>query len=93
MSTMTKIVVGAAGTLALLVGLGWLGLQIRPNPFEPHPEGTGELDTAELPSDLPEPVYRHFQATLGEQVPRIETAIVWGRGDFSFKGLWTHVRF
>ena len=93
MRTMTKVALGAVGTLALLVGVGWLGLQIKPSPFEPHPEGTGELDTAELPSELPEPVYRHFQATLGERVPRIETATVWGRGDFNFNGLWTHVRF
>ena len=94
MRRVAKVAVGAAGALALLVGVGWLGLQIKPNPFEPHPEGTtGELDTSDLPSDLPEPVYRHFQATLGEQVPRIETAVVWGRGDFSFNGLWTKVRF
>ena len=94
MKSVAKVALGAAGALALLVGVGWLGLQIKPNPFEPHPEGTtGELDTVELSSDLPEPVYRYFQATLGEQVPRIETAVVWGRGDFSFNGLWTKVRF
>ncbi len=93
MRTITRVAVGAVGTLALLVGVGWLGLQVKPNPFEPHPEGTGELDTADLPSDLPEPVLRHFQATLGERVPWIETATVWGRGGFNFNGLWTHVRF
>jgi hypothetical protein len=35
-------------------------------------------------------VYRHFHATLGEEVPQIETAVVWGRGEFNFNGL---VRF
>ena len=93
MRTMTRVAAGGVGALALLAGVGWLGLQVKPNPFEPHPEGTGELDTVELSSDLPEPVYRHFQATLGEQIPRIKTAVVWGRGDFNFNGLWTHVRF
>ena len=39
MRRVAKVAVGAAGALALLVGVGWLGLQIKPNPFEPHPEG------------------------------------------------------
>src|SRR5829696_3398843 len=93
MRTVTKLAAGAGGMLALLVGVGWLGLQIEPQPFPPHPEGTGELDTAELPSDLPEPVQRHFRATLGEEVPQIETAVVWGRGEFNFFGLvWFPMR-
>ena len=91
---MTKLAFTAASVLALLVGAGWLGLQIKPKPFEAHSEGTGQLDTAELPSDLPEPVRRHFRAALGEEVPRIETAVVWGRGEFNFNGVvWTHPRF
>lgn len=88
-----RMVLAAAGSLALLVGVGWLGLQVKPKPFPPHPERTPELNTTELPSDLPEPVYRHFRATLGEQVPRIETAVVWGRGEFSLMGLWFPMRF
>jgi hypothetical protein len=93
MRTTTKLGVGAVGLLALVVGVGWLGLQIKPKPYPPHPEGTGELDVTELHSELPEPVYRHFHATLGEEVPQIETSVVWGRGDFNFNGLWAHVRF
>ena len=86
--------VAAVGSLALLGGVGWLGLQVGPAPFPPHPERTRELGTAELPSDLPEPVRRHFRATLGERVPRIETAVVWGRGRFNLNGLlWFPMRF
>jgi hypothetical protein len=94
MRTMTKVAIAATGALVLLGGVGWLGLQIKPEPFPPHPEGTRELGTAPLPSYLPEPVRRHFRAALGEEVPQIETAVVWGRGDFNFNGLlWTHPRF
>src|ERR671933_200379 len=93
MRTTTKLGVGAVGLLALVVGVGWLGLQIKPKPYPPHPAGTGEIATTELPSGLPEPVYRHFHATLGEEVPQIETAVVWGRGEFNFNGLvWFPVR-
>jgi|SRR5215204_3237148 len=94
MKTMTQVSVATVGLLALLGGAGWVGLRTKPEPFPPRPERTRELGTAELPSDLPEPVHRHFQVALGEQAPRIETAVVWGRGDFNFNGpLWTHPRF
>ena len=73
--------------------MGWLGLQVEPEPFPPHPERTRDLGTAELPLDLPEPVRRHFRAALGEQVPKTETAVVWGRGRFNLFGLWFPMRF
>ena len=58
MSKVTKAIGGAVGLLALLVGVGWRGLQIKPASYPPHPERTRKLDTAKLPSNLPEPVYR-----------------------------------
>ena len=77
----------------MLGSAGWLGLRVKPAPFPPHPERTPELSTAELPSVLPEPVRRHFRATLGRQVPKIETAVVWGRAHFKVGALWTRMRF
>lgn len=32
-------------------------------------------------------------ATLGERVPKIETAVVWGRARFKVNGLWTYMRY
>jgi hypothetical protein len=90
---LTKTLFAAGSSLASLVGVGWLGLRVKPAPFPPHPERTPTLGTAELPSDLPEPVRRHFQATLGGQVPRIGSAVVWGRADFKVGGLWAPMRF
>lgn len=90
----TRVALGLAGSVALLAGAGWLGLRIKPQPFPPHPERTCEPGTVTLPSDLPEPVRRHFRASLGERVPRIETAVVWGRGYFNLNGLlWFPMRF
>ena len=79
--------------LALLVGLGWVGLQIPPKGFPPHPEKTQDLGTGKLPSGLPGPVRCYFEAALGEEIPRIESAVLWGRGRLKVKGLWLPVRF
>jgi hypothetical protein len=89
----TKSILVAGSSLALLGSAGWLGLRIKPAPFPPHTERTPELGTTELPSDLPEPIRRHFRASLGERVPRIESAVVWGRANFMVGGLWTRMRF
>src|SRR3712207_1690142 len=88
-----KTLLAAVSSLALLGSVGWLGLRVKPAPFPTHPESTPDLSTTDLPSDLPEPVCTHFRVTLGERVPRIETAVVWGRADFKVGGLWTRMRF
>jgi hypothetical protein len=90
---LTKTILATGSSLALVAGIGWLGLRVKPAPFPTHPERTPELSTAHLPSELPEPVRRHFRATLGARVPRIESAVVWGRADFNVGGLWTRMRF
>jgi len=92
-SGLTNTILAIGSSLTLLGGVGWLGLRVKPAPFLPHPERTPELDTTELSSSLPEPVRRHFLATLGGQVPKIETAVVWGRAHFKVGGLWTRMRF
>jgi hypothetical protein len=90
---LTKTILVAGNSLALLAGAAWLGLRVKPAHFPPHPERTPELNTTEMPSDLPGPVRRHFRATLGERVPRIESAVVWGRAAFRMGRLWTRMRF
>ena len=79
--------------MALLVGVGLVGLQIPPKSFPPHPEKTRDLGTVELSSGLPEPVWRYFEAALDGQAPKIESAVLWGRGRLKIKGLWLPVRF
>jgi hypothetical protein len=83
----SKSILAAGSSLALLVGVGWLGLRIKPAPFPPHPERTPELNTTELPTDLPEPVRRHFRATLGEQILRGSDAYLGGEGSLETTGL------
>ena len=79
--------------LALLVGMGWVGLQVEPKGFPPHPEKTRDRGRVELPSGLPAPVRRYFEAALDGQAPKIESVVLWGRGRLRIKGLWFPVRF
>jgi hypothetical protein len=43
--------------------------------------------------DLPEPVRRHFGETVGAVSPRLDTAVVWGRGRFQVRGVWIPHRY
>lgn len=88
-----NIVLSVLLAIGVLIGLGWLGLQIPPKPFPLSPEGTRSSEVVELPPDLPVPVRRYFEAALGDRVPAIESAALWGRGRLKLKGLWFPVRF
>lgn len=79
--------------IGIIVGIAWVGLQIPPKGFPPHPEKTPELGSVDLGQELPPPVQRYFEAALGAQVPGIESAVLWGRGRLKIKGLWLPVRF
>ncbi len=92
MSTLGKVIAVIAGSLAALVGIGWVGLRIPPKGFPPPAAKTQDRGSVRLPDNLPEPVYRHFKATLGDEVPKIESAVVWGRASIK-TGLWMPLRF
>jgi len=97
MSIVVTVILAIVGILGVLASIGWLGLRTPPKGFPPLPHKTRDLGTVELPPSLPKAVYRHFAATLGSQVPKIESAVVWGRARFRLPstrfGLWMPVRF
>ncbi|HSI67679.1 MAG TPA: DUF6544 family protein, partial [Planococcus sp. (in: firmicutes)] len=80
MKTMRNILIIIAGIVLTVGLLGWLGLQIQPQPFSAFPENTPPLETVSLPAGLPAPVERFYRAVYGEEVPVIETAVIQGRG-------------
>lgn len=92
MKQLSKIVIGMTGGLAVLAGLGWAGLQVPPSNLPPPTDEPQDFGTVEIPTDLPAPVRRYFQVTLGDQVPRIESLVVYGRGQANF-GLWLPLRY
>lgn len=80
------------GLLAVL-GLVALGFQMRPRPLRMHPAPSRAAQRQPLRADLPAPVRRHFQETLGADPLTVESAVVWGRGRAYVHGVWAPVRF
>jgi len=79
--------------LAILILLGWLGLQIKPRSFAPYQEKTPELKTIPLPAGLPAPVERFYRTVYGDEIPVIETAVLKGRASISPFGVRLPARF
>lgn len=70
----------AAIVAAALLGLGWIGLTIKPAPFAAPPLQSGPVETMPLPAGLPAPVERYYRTLYGDQVPVYTSVIFTGRG-------------
>ncbi|MHB1134754.1 MAG: DUF6544 family protein [Chloroflexota bacterium] len=81
------------GGLVALLGLGWLGLRLRPAPFTPVPQQSPPPETVPLPAGLPAPVARFYRLKYGERVPVFKTAVISGRGTLRLFGLVFPTRF
>ncbi|HHK67492.1 hypothetical protein DRJ24_04125 [Candidatus Acetothermia bacterium] len=93
MNTVLAVLVTTVVGIAALLGIAWLGLQVQPAAFPAYPEETPALKTVDLPTDLPAPVKRYYEAIIGEEIPLIETAVVTGRGRLRIKGVTFPARF
>lgn len=78
---------------AALILLGWLGLQVQPQPFPPSTLPASEPKTIPLPAGLPKPVERFYRAVYSEQIPVIDTVMLTGRGRIRPFGIWLPARF
>lgn len=91
MSRSISLVGKVAAALIGAAGAGWLGFQVKPSPF-PLSQRSRDLGTVDLPPNLPEPVRRYYQTTIGNKVPRVESLVVWGRGKVRL-GIWMPLRW
>jgi hypothetical protein len=82
-----------AGILIALFFVGWLGLQIKPRPFQPYPEQPPELEFIPLPDSLPSPVERFYKTVYGDEIPVIDTVVAQGRAVISPFGPKLPARF
>ncbi len=92
MNQPSKVMIGVAGGLAVLAGMGWVGFQVSPSNLPLPVDAPQDLGAVKVPTDLPAPVRRYFQVALGDQVPRIESLVVCGRARANF-GLWLPLRY
>lgn len=92
MNKLGKVVIGVAGGLAVLAGIGWAGLQVAPANLPPPADEPQDLGMLDVPDDLPAPVRRYFQVATGGQLPRIESLVGYGRGRANF-GIWLPLRY
>jgi len=79
MHILQKAVFIVASVVAVLIVLGWFGLQIKPRSFPPFPQRTPPLATIPLPKGLPTPVERFYRQVYGDSVPVITSAVITGR--------------
>ncbi len=87
MTILIIILLGLVGLAVLVALFGWLGLRLKPKPFPAYPERMPELKTVPLPQDLPAPVARWYRATIGDQIPIIDAAVITGRAKLRFMGI------
>lgn len=88
-----KITLIIVAILVAISFLSWLGLQIKPTAFPPHPEQTPALEMIPLSEGLPVPVDRFYKTVYGEKIPVIETAVIKGRARINPFGVKLPARF
>jgi hypothetical protein len=88
-----KALFGFLGVAVVLILLGWLGLQIKPQPFAAFPQQGAVTQTIPLPDGLPAPVERYYRQIYGESVPVIESAVLTGRAKMRIMGITFPARF
>ncbi|MCC6179314.1 MAG: hypothetical protein IT305_28745 [Chloroflexi bacterium] len=76
----TRIGVGTAVGVCGLVGAGWLGLRVRPEPLPAYLDRAPPPAVVPLPDGLPTPVERYYREIYGEHIPVLTSAVVSGRG-------------
>jgi hypothetical protein len=88
-----QVIIILVCVVTALILLGWLGLQIKPNPFPSFPQQTSVQKTAQLPADLPAPVERFYRQIYDDNVPIIESAVITGRARMRIKNIIFPGRF
>jgi hypothetical protein len=88
-----KLLIPIAAILAIVILLGWLGLQIKPKSFSAYPEKAPAPRMIPLPSGLPAPVERFYKAAYGDEIPVIESAVMKGHAFISPFGVKLPARF
>lgn len=88
-----KVIVILVGSVTVLLLLGRLGLQMRPQSFPAFARRAPVLETIPLPEGLPAPVERFYRRIYGDRLPIIESALISGRAKMRIRGITFPARF
>lgn len=90
-----KIVIWILAIIVALVVIGWIGLRVKPAPFDSLslPSSTATPATMPLPQGLPAPVDRFYRQVYGDEVPVVKTAVITGRASMRIAGITFPARF
>lgn len=88
-----KIIGLVLSGITVLTLILWLGLQVQPQGFAELTAGGKDISRMTLPADLPAPVERFYEKVFGEEIPRIDTAVISGRGTMRIQGITMPVRW
>ncbi|MDZ7844652.1 MAG: DUF6544 family protein [Anaerolineales bacterium] len=88
-----KIIGLVLSGIVVLMLILWLGLQVQPQGFPELAAGGKEVSRVALPDDLPAPVERFYEKVFGGEIPRIDTAVISGRGTMRIQGITMPVRW
>ncbi|NDJ53031.1 MAG: hypothetical protein GYB68_08115 [Chloroflexi bacterium] len=92
MRTAVRILVGLIAGLLSLVGLGWLGFQVKARSFEDL-STTDNRPHRPIPDGLPAPLLRHAALLFPNGLPEVKSAVVQGRARLAPTGVYLPTRF
>lgn len=100
MSLVFALLAAVAGLALAGFGVFWVGFQTVPMSYPDLPSAPPEPTASRtpLPDGLPPALAEHFRRvfgleTVGEGLPELATAVVWGRGRYRFYGFLVPMRF
>lgn len=92
MRMLVRILIIIVSAAVLLLAVGWVGLQVKANPF-PKVVSDPNPTLIPIPTDLPAPVLRFAQALFGDEMPVVRSAMVLGRAQLAPTGMPMPTRF
>jgi len=79
--------------VAVVLAIGWLGLQVRPRSFSAYPQESQTPSRVPLPDGLPKPVANYYRSAYGSSIPVVDSVVITGRGKIRPFGVWLPARY
>ena len=92
MKTVVRVVGMLFATISALAAFIMVGFRIRPAPFSPLIQSRS-VGTVDIPPDLPPPVRRYLQASVGNKLQVVQSFLMVGHASIRRGWLWMPVRY